>query len=157
MMGAVWLCSKWWVSISLWLDWGWLIPSWGPLHPRRWDVSVFGSPHSPNEITLQKCACNLWENWVSLALHCGPCVDLCARFQAVFKLLQGGGVDGGIGFICICKELPEAPRPESCDWNLSQIIKKEKEMFRAKRRRMVPKLPQFMAPLCIPATFSWCL
>ena len=24
-----WPCSRWWVCISLWLDWGWLIPSCG--------------------------------------------------------------------------------------------------------------------------------
>lgn len=122
---------------------GWF-PLQGPLHPRWWNMSKFRDPHSPDGITLPKCACN-WENGQGLALSCGPCVDVCVHFQVVFELLQGGWMDGGICFICIYGELLEAPRPESCDWSLLQRVKRAK-VFKHKRGKRVTKLSQFMVP-----------
>lgn len=121
-------CSRWWVSISLWLDGGWPIPSCGASWSQMVECVYVWQPLSPDGITLPEWACN-WEDGGGLTLSCGPCVDLCVHFQVICKLLQGGWADGGTHFICICEELPEAPRPESCDWSLSQRIKKGKEML----------------------------
>lgn len=131
---------------------GWL-PVAGPLQPRWQNVFKLGNLPSPDGITLPKCVCN-WEDGEGLALSCGQCLDLCAHFQVVFRLLRD---DEWTEDRAVSVFVGSFPRLKARILRLKFVTKKkERKGVQTKEKDSSPNFSVHIT-LCVSVTFSWCL
>lgn len=152
-MVAILESSRGWVSISLWLDGGWLTPVAGPLQPRWQNVFKLGNLPSPDGITLPKCVCN-WEDGEGLALSGGLCLDLCAHFQVVFRLLRD---DEWTEDRAVSVFVGSFPRLKARVLRLKLITKKKERKGVQTKEKDSSQNVSVHTALCVSVTFSWCM